>query len=104
MQEKQNFKVTSVKLGAVECTCFCRHVVCYQVKSRGICAKLESILILQQSLTEHYFLCKDTTCIYILCRKKKNKTLLEIGKYFFNVKILKCKDTHGDDFSINVSH
>ena len=72
IQEKQNLKVTSVKAGAVERTCFCCHLVCYQVTG-GICAKLESILILQQSLTEHYFLCKDTTCTYILCRKKTKK-------------------------------
>lgn len=85
----------------VECACFCRlfHLVCHWVKSRGTRAKPESKPTLQQSLTEHYFLCKDTTCTYILCRK----TLLEIGKYFFKVKILKCKDTHGKDFSITLT-
>lgn len=31
-------------------------------REENVRAKLESILTLQQSLTEHYFLCKDTTC------------------------------------------
>lgn len=54
----------------------------------------------KQSLTEHYFLCKDTTVhIYYV-----EKTLLEIGKkYFFKAKILKCKDTHGKDFSLTLT-
>lgn len=51
------------------------------------------------TLTEHYFLCKDTTVhIYY-----EEKTLLDIGKYFFKVKILKCKGTHGKDFSITLT-
>lgn len=46
-------------------------LVCYWMKSRGIRAKLESILTLQQSLTEHYFLCKDTT-VHIYYVEKKH--------------------------------
>lgn len=64
------FKVKMVKLG-VECACFfCLfHLVCYWVISQT-CAKLELILTLQ-SLTKHYFLCKDTTVhIYYVENRK----------------------------------
>lgn len=62
-------------------------------------AKLESIT----DLATDYFLCKDTTCTYILCRKtKKEEHFWKIGKkYFFKAKIFKCKDTRGKkSFSI----
>lgn len=69
------FKVKMVKLG-VECTCFfCLfHLVCFWVISQT-CAKLESILTLQ-SLTKHYFLCKDTIVhIYYVENTSGNKKI-----------------------------
>lgn len=83
----------------VECTCFCHlfHVsLLLDEVTRNTC-QTGVYTDLQQSLTEHYFLCKDTT-VHIYYVEKK--TLLEIGRYFFKVKIFKCKDTHGKDFSL----